>query len=63
MTKPVNCFLLYCEDYRTLISITHPYLSNSEVTSILGKNWRNLDTKKKLEYKQRAKELELVSIV
>ena len=54
-TKPLNCFLLFCREYRTIFAVTNPELNNAEVTSLLAKNWRTLDPKIKNMYKLRAK--------
>ena len=61
-TRPVNCFLLYCQDYRTIFSLSNPTCTNAEITSLLAKNWRNLDPKIKSFYKQKAKKLHIVCI-
>ena len=63
MKSPVNCFFLFCNENRANIALSNPNLSNSSVSSLLGKMWRNLDSQTKLEYKQRAKELNSVSTV
>lgn len=60
-SKPVNCFLLYCQDYRAKIASFNPTFSNSEVTSQLGKNWRNMDPKMKQFYISKAEFLRTVS--
>lgn len=57
MGKPLNCFLLFCKDYRSSIQLTNPDLTNAEVTSLLGKNWRKLDPELKAIYTSKAKKL------
>ena len=61
-SKPINSFLLYCKEHRSHIAEDNPSFSNSDVTSHLGKNWRNLDPKLKLTYICRAKKLREVSM-
>mmetsp|Transcript_13179 Transcript_13179/g.16535 ORF Transcript_13179/g.16535 Transcript_13179/m.16535 type:complete len:150 (-) Transcript_13179:29-478(-) len=51
-SKPISCFLIYCEEKRD--SLKRPDRSNSEVTSILGAQWRALDTKTKDTYRAEA---------
>jgi len=57
----VNSFLLYCKEQRSQIAIENPTFSNSDVTSQLGKNWRNMDTQRKLYYHRKAEKLKDVS--
>ena len=59
--QPVNCFLLYCRDNRADLQLKHPELSNATITSMLGKRWRELDTKQKAKYVTKAKQLKQVS--
>ena len=56
-SAPMNCFLLYCQDYRALLTISNPGLSNAEITSMLGEKWRNLDPSIKKHYTKTAKKL------
>merc|ERR1712000_702609 len=53
----MNSFLLYCKEHRSQVANENPSFSNSDVTSQLGENWRNLDPKLKLIYTYRAKKL------
>lgn len=50
----VNCFLLFCLDNRKVLSTDNPNYSNSEITSELGKMWRQLSDSQKEYYKQKA---------
>ena len=59
-TKPLNCFLLYCQDYRSKIASLNPSFSNSDVTSQLGKNWRDMDPETKQFYINKAENLRKV---
>ena len=54
MSEPVNSFLLFCKDYRTLFASSNPGLSNCEVTSLLAKEWKSFDESIKQQYKARA---------
>lgn len=54
-SKPLNSFFLYCVDQRTIVAESNPELSNAEVTSLLAKNWKELDPKIKSEYRTRSK--------
>ena len=51
-SKPVCSFLIFCEERRHLHK--SPYRSNSEVTSILGAEWRSLDQETKDKYSKQA---------
>lgn len=46
-----NCFFLFCKEHRKKVSASSPHLTNAEVTSILGKMWRELSIEKKEYYK------------
>ena len=50
----VNCFLLFCLDNRKVLSTDNPNYSNSEITSELGKMWKQLPDSQKEYYKQKA---------
>merc|ERR1711862_277996 len=56
-TPPLNSFFLFCKDYRSIYAVANPQLTNADVTSLLAKNWRNLDPKMKSLFKDRAKRL------
>ena len=60
-TPPLNSFFLFCKDYRSIYAVANPQLTNADVTSLLAKNWRNLDPKMKSIFKERAKRLRNVS--
>jgi len=57
MPEPVNSFLLFCKDYRTLFASSNPGLSNCEVTSLLAKEWKSLDIHIKQQYRTKANAL------
>ena len=50
-----NCFFLFCLDNRSSLLVSNPNLSNAEITSMLGKLWRELSNDKKEYYKQKSK--------
>jgi len=60
MQAPINSFLLFCKDYRTIIATNYPDLSNSDVTSMLGSYWRNLEEGIKNNYVLKARDLNKV---
>ena len=56
-----NSFVLFCKDYRKSLLSHNPDKSNSEITSILGYMWRNLDFETKQKYKRTSSEMRDVS--
>mmetsp|Transcript_11578 Transcript_11578/g.14373 ORF Transcript_11578/g.14373 Transcript_11578/m.14373 type:complete len:162 (+) Transcript_11578:157-642(+) len=54
MSEPVNCFLLFCKEERKTVSQHCRGWDNSQVTSHLGELWRQMDSRLKLKYKNRA---------
>ena len=60
MQAPINSFLLFCKDYRTILATNYPDLSNSDVTSMLGSYWRNLQEDIKDDYVLKARDLNKV---
>ena len=62
MSRPMNCFILYCKENRKRIQLQHPDLSNSVITSILGAQWRAMDESQKYSYKKLATEHRKVKI-
>ena len=55
--RGVNCFILFCKDNRNSLCAKYPGLPNSEITSMLGKMWRELPREEKEYYKQLACEV------
>merc|ERR1712137_215334 len=51
-----NCFFLFCLEKRPELKEQLPGLNNSEITSELGKAWRDLPTAEKQKYKAIAKQ-------
>lgn len=60
--QPLNCFFLFCKEHRSSLALSNPELTNAEVTSLLAKNWKSLDSSVKTHYKAKAKKLNDVSI-
>ena len=58
----MNCFLLYCQDYRSYMFQTHPGLSNSEVTSLLSEEWTQLKPAAKQKYREKYEKLKQVRV-
>merc|ERR1711974_576069 len=54
MKGPMNCYMLYCKLSRDKLKENNPNLNNSELTSLLSKNWRNLSEKEKIYFKTKA---------
>jgi transcription factor SOX7/8/10/18 (SOX group E/F) len=52
--RPPNAFILYSQAMRTAVRQEHPALSNTEVSAVLGKMWKEVPTDQKLIYKQKA---------
>ena len=61
MSKPANCFILYCKDHRQYLQKEHSELSNSEISSLLGKEWRGMTFEEKRPYVEQANILKTVS--
>ena len=59
----MNCFLLYCQAKRNKVKQENQHLSNSDITSLLGKAWRETSETEKQKYKQEANEQRSVSAV
>lgn len=52
---PLNSFFLFCKDNRKEVKKENSNLSNSEVTAILGEQWRNAGVSVKEKYQDLAK--------
>ena len=62
MSRPANSFILYCKDNRNNLQKEHSELSNSEISSLLGKEWREMGVEQKRPYIEKANSLKKVSI-
>ena len=56
--RPPNAFILYSQSMRTQVRSENPSLSNTEVSSLLGKMWKDVPNEVKLQYKQKAQALQ-----
>jgi transcription factor SOX7/8/10/18 (SOX group E/F) len=52
--RPPNAFILYSQAMRTSVRQENPSLSNTEVSRLLGKMWKDVPAEAKLHYKQQA---------
>ena len=52
--RPPNAFILYSQAMRTQARQENPSLSNTEVSRLLGKMWKEVPNEIKLQYKQKA---------
>ena len=55
--RPMNAFLLYSQQYRWIFNALHPGRNNREISTILGKHWREMKPEQKEPYKEKAREL------
>ena len=62
MSKPANSFILFCKDNRKYLQKEHSELSNSAISSLLGKEWREMRLEQKRPYIEKANILKKVSI-
>lgn len=56
--RPPNAFILYSQQMRTQVRQEHPQLSNTEVSSLLGKMWKDVPNETKIQYKETAQKLQ-----
>ena len=61
-SNPKNSFFLFCSEHRANLFKQHTSASNSTISSLLGKMWRDLDYDEKQKYVRRSEELRKVSI-
>ena len=52
--RPPNAFILYSQAMRSQVRQENPSLSNTEVSRLLGKMWKEVPNEIKLQYKQKA---------
>jgi transcription factor SOX7/8/10/18 (SOX group E/F) len=52
--RPPNAFILYSQTMRSSVRQENPSLSNTEVSRLLGKMWKEVPADQKQIYKQRA---------
>lgn len=56
--RPPNAFILYSQAMRSEVRQENPSLSNTEVSRLLGKMWKEVSNDVKLQYKQRAAKMQ-----
>jgi transcription factor SOX7/8/10/18 (SOX group E/F) len=52
--RPPNAFILYSQAMRSSCRQENPSLSNTEVSRLLGKMWKDVPSDVKIQYKQKA---------
>ena len=56
--RPPNAFILYSQAMRSEVQQQNPSLSNTEVSRLLGKMWKEVPSESKNQYKQQAARLQ-----
>ncbi|OHS92736.1 hypothetical protein TRFO_12279 [Tritrichomonas foetus] len=56
--RPPNAFILFSQVMRSQVRAENPALSNTEVSRILGKMWKEVPNDQKIQYKQRAAQMQ-----
>jgi hypothetical protein len=56
--RPPNGYILYCIEKRPELRLTHPNVPNSEISRLLGANWKSLPEQYRRPYKDRARVLQ-----
>ena len=51
MSRPANCFMVFCKSNRKITQLEYPDLSSSEISVILGAKWREMNDSQKESYK------------
>jgi transcription factor SOX7/8/10/18 (SOX group E/F) len=52
--RPPNAFILYSQAMRSTARQQNPSLSNTEISALLGKMWKEVPSDVKVQYKQKA---------
>lgn len=55
--RPMNAFMVWSKEERKMLSHKHPKMHNSEISKILGTNWKKLSDDDKYPYVEEAKKL------
>lgn len=56
--RPPNAFILYSQTMRPQVRQENPSLSNTECSRLLGKMWKEVPNEIKLQYKQKATQMQ-----
>lgn len=56
--RPPNAFILYSQAMRSQAREENPALTNTEISRLLGKMWKEVPSEVKLQYKQKAASLQ-----
>ena len=56
--RPPNAFILYSQAMRSSVRQDNPSLSNTECSRLLGKMWKDVPSEIKMQYKQKAAQLQ-----
>ncbi|GFU33856.1 HMG box domain-containing protein [Nephila pilipes] len=58
IARPPNAFMLFAREHRKALASKYPNHNNKNISSLLGKCWRNVDESTKDKYYKKAKMLE-----
>ncbi|GFR00341.1 HMG box domain-containing protein [Trichonephila clavata] len=58
IARPPNAFMLFAREHRKALASKYPNHNNKNISSLLGKCWRNVDESTKEKYYKKAKMLE-----
>ncbi|GFX19155.1 HMG box domain-containing protein [Trichonephila clavipes] len=58
IARPPNAFMLFAREHRKALALKYPNHNNKNISSLLGKCWRNVDECTKDKYYKKAKMLE-----
>jgi hypothetical protein len=55
--RPANSFMLWAQKNRPILSAENSSLTNSEISTLLGQQWKTLSTDEKKSYKDKAEQV------
>jgi len=56
-SRPPNCFMIFSQEFRPILQLECPKLSNAEISRLLGERWKKLHPNKKQVYREKAEEI------